>query len=559
MKTKYSYLVVIFLIIAVCAVFGRTLSHDFINFDDNIYVTGNSLIRSEISPDGISRVFSTKYFNLWLPLTLLSFMLDYQLYGLNPGGYHLTNLILHILSTLMLFFLFNRMTNAVWKSAFVAAVFALHPLHVESVAWISERKDVLSAFFWILTLYLYVYYTEKPAVKRYLLVLFTFILALMSKPMVVSLPVILILLDYWPLKRFESHNGTINIILWQLKEKSLFFILSLILVMITLHSPGKPITENFSAFSQLAQSSVNFVTYLGKTFWPHHLAIYYPLDTNIPIWQIWGAISLIILISAAVMMFARGTPFLFVGWMWYIIVLMPVIGIFKIGSHAMADRYHYLPSIGIGIMAAWGIPYLIRSENIRKKIFLPAGIFLVTILAVLSWQQCGYWKNSLTLFDRTLHVTKDNYIAHNHYASALSKNKNFDKAIYHYGEAIRINPIYADAYYNRGIIYYVTGQKKLALQDFTDAIRRIPESSKSASAYNNIGITYFELGQKQSSIDNLSRAIELKPDYADAWNNRALVYLNTGDIASGCGNAQRACELGNCAALQIARARGLCP
>jgi protein O-mannosyl-transferase len=558
MKKKYIYLIVILLIVAICAAFGRTVGHDFINFDDNVYVTENSHIRSGISPNEISWAFSTKYFNLWLPLTLLSFMLDYQLYGLNAGGYHLTNLILHILSTLLLFWLFNRMTQAVWKSAFVAALFALHPLHAESVAWIAERKDVLSAFFWMITLCLYVFYTEKPAVKRYLLVIFSFILALLSKPMVVTLPAVMILLDYWPLKRFASRKGTTDLILWQLKEKLPFFILSLILVIITLYSPGTSITKNFSDPSQLAKASVNFVMYLGKTFWPHDMAIYYPFNMDVSTGRIWGAVSLIVIISAAVIIIAKRMPYLFVGWMWYVITLMPVVGIIQIGTHAMADRYHYLPSIGIGIVVAWGIPFLIKSENIHKKVLLPTGIAIMTLLAILTWQQCGYWKNSITLFGRALQVTKNNYIAHNHLASALVKNRKFEEAIYHYNEAIRINPIYADAYYNRGIAYYTIGQKKRALEDFTEAIRMIPESSKSASAYHNIGTTYFDLGQHQFAIDNFSKAIALKPDYADAWNNRAFVYLNTGNISSGCGDARKACELGNCATLQVARGRGLC-
>jgi tetratricopeptide (TPR) repeat protein len=556
MKQKLVYLIIIFLIIVSLAAFGRIIGNDFTNFDDNVYVTENSHIQSGITPDGFRWAFGAKYFNLWLPLTLLSFMFDYQLYGLNAGGYHLTSLVLHILSSLLLFWLFCRMTGAVWKSAFVAAFFALHPLHVESVAWIAERKDVLSAFFWMITLCLYVYYTEKPVVKRYLLVLFAFVLALLSKPMVVSLPVVMILLDYWPLKRFELKKEIW--ILWQLKEKMPFFILSLVLVIITLYSPGKSIIKHFSAPSQLTKASVNFVTYLGKTFWPQNLAIYYPFPTIISAWQIFGAVSLIILVSVTVVVIAKRMPYLFVGWMWYIITLMPVIGIIQIGSHTMADRYHYLPSIGIGIMLAWGIPYLIKSEYIRKKVLLPAGIIIIILLAVLTWQQCAYWKNSITLFSRTLQVTKDNYIAHNHLASALFKKRNFDGAIYHYNEAIRINPVYADAYYNRGITYYILGRKERALEDFIQTIRMIPKNSKSASVYNNIGITYFDLGQYQLALDNYNEAINIKPDYSYAYNNRAFVYLNTGNIESGCGDAKKACELGNCTALQAATGKGFC-
>ena len=260
---KQKLIVYIVLTVVTLAVFWQVNQFDFINFDDNVYVTENIHIQSGITLDGFRWAFSTTYAEFWHPLTWLSLMFDYQLYGLNAGGYHLTNLILHILSTLLLFWLFNRMTGAIWKSAFVAAFFALHPLHVESVAWIAERKDVLSAFFWMLTLCLYVYYTEKPVIKRYLLVLFSFVLALMSKPMVVTLPVIMILLDYWPLKRFESQKG--NLILWQLKEKIPFFILSAVFSIITLYAQIQSLSfKIYSLEFPACQRSCFFCDLSGK-------------------------------------------------------------------------------------------------------------------------------------------------------------------------------------------------------------------------------------------------------------------------------------------------------
>ena len=558
MKKKYTYLIIIFLIVASLAAFGRIAGNDFINFDDNIYVTENIHTKSGITADGFHWAFSTKYFNLWIPLTWISLMLDYQLYGLSPGGYHITNLILHILSTLLLFGLFYRMTGAIWKSAFVAALFSLHPMHVESVAWISERKDVLSTFFWMLTLCLYVYYTEKPAIKRYLLVLFSFILALLSKPIVVTLPVIMILLDYWPLRRFESKKD--NLILWQLKEKIPLFILSFILVIITFYTPNEQevFSKGFSLNSRLANALINFITYLAKTFWPTNLAIYYPFPPHFSLWQILGASLLIIVICLGVVFMARRLPYLFIGWMWYLITIVPVIGIIQIGSHVMADRYHYLPSIGIGIMLAWGMPCLIRNDDIRKYFLYPAAIAFLAFLVVLTWRQCGYWRDSITLFSHTLNVTDDNYIAHNHLASALLKERNFEKAIYHYNEAIRINPVYAHAYYNRGITYYILGQKQLALNDFKETIRTIPKIPKFVAAYNNIGVTYSDLGQYQSAVESLSEAIRIKPDYADAWNNRANIYLKHDDKISGCRDAKKACEMGNCSTLQDATGKRLC-
>ncbi|MCX5849222.1 MAG: tetratricopeptide repeat protein [Deltaproteobacteria bacterium] len=520
---RQKLIIYIVLTVVTLAVFWQVNQYTFINFDDNLYVTENSHIKSGITLEGFRWAFGTKYLGLWNPLVWLSFMLDYQLYGLNASGYHVTNLILHIMSTLLLFWLLNRMTGAVWKSAFVAAVFALHPLHVESVAWIAERKDVLSAFFWMLTLCLYVYYTEKPVIRRYLLVLFSFVCALMSKPMVVTLPVIMILLDYWPLGRFESKKD--NLIIWQLKEKIPFFILSAVLVIVTLYNPNDSSPKLFPLGSRIANAPVAFVTYLEKTFWPHDMAIFYPFPSHIPIWQIIGASLLIIFISAVVIAMAKRLPYLFVGWMWYAITIVPVIGIIHISYYAMADHYHYLPSVGIAIMLAWGIPALIKSEEIKRKILFPAGIITLAIMAVLTWKQCGYWKNSITLFNHALQVTKNNYIVHGHLGVALFTKGKTEEAIDHYNKALRITPCYSDTYNNRGIAYYELGKYQQAIEDYNVAIHLNQEY---AQAYNNRGLVYSRIGKYQQAIEDYNVAIYLNPEYADAYYNRGIVYNNLG-------------------------------
>jgi len=560
---RQTLIVYIVLTVVTLAVFWQVNQYDFINFDDNVYVTQNSHIHSGLTPEGVRWAFSTQYLGLWNPLVWLSFMFDYQIYGLNAGGYHLTNRVLHLLSTLLLFWLFNRMTGAVWKSAFVAAIFAFHPLHVESVAWISERKDVLSAFFWMLTLCLYVYYTEKPVIIRYLLVLFSFVCALMSKPMVVTLPVIMIILDYWPLERFQSKKG--KLILWQLKEKIPFFILSAVLVIITLHSPqntalrtlynifGQP--KEFPLFSRIANALVSYVTYLEKTFWPHDMAIFYPFPSQIPVWQVIGASLLILIITTAVIVMIKRLPYLFVGWMWYAITIAPVIGIIQISAYAMADHYHYLPSVGIVVMLAWGIPSLIKSEEIRKKILFPTGIIFLGIMAFLTWQQCGYWKNSTTLFSHALQVTKDNYLAHNNLGLALFAEGKSLEAIDHYNKAICITPDCAGFYSNRGLAYAKLGQHKRAIEDYNKAICITPDY---ADAYNNRGITYYKLGHYQRAIEDFNETIRLKPDDALAYNNRGNVYINQGNKKLGCPDAQKACELGICNVLEMAKGKGLC-
>jgi Tfp pilus assembly protein PilF len=560
---RQTLIVYIVLTVVILAVFWQVNQYDFINFDDNVYVTQNSHIHSGLTPEGVRWAFSTQYLGLWNPLVWLSFMFDYQIYGLNAGGYHLTNRVLHLLSTLLLFWLFNRMTGAVWKSAFVAAIFAFHPLHVESVAWISERKDVLSAFFWMLTLCLYVYYTEKPVIIRYLLVLFSFVCALMSKPMVVTLPVIMIILDYWPLERFQSKKG--KLILWQLKEKIPFFILSAALVIITLHSPqntalrtlynifGQP--KEFPLFSRIANALVSYVTYLEKTFWPHDMAIFYPFPSQIPVWQVIGASLLILIITTAVIVMIKRLPYLFVGWMWYAITIAPVIGIIQISAYAMADHYHYLPSVGIAVMLAWGIPSLIKSEDMRRKILFPAGIIFLTIMAFLSWKQCGHWKNSITLFSHALQVTKDNYLAHNNLGLALFAEGKSMEAIDHYNKAIRITPDCAGFYSNRGLAYAKLGQHKRAIEDYNKAVCITPDY---ADAYNNRGIAYYKLGHYQRAIEDFNETIRLKPYDALAYNNRGNVYINQGNKKLGCPDAQKACELGICNVLEMAKGKGLC-
>ncbi|HUN53747.1 MAG TPA: tetratricopeptide repeat protein [Smithella sp.] len=602
-STRYQILIVYaVLTLAALAVFWQTHQFNFINLDDVGYVTAYSNIEPGIA-NGLSWAFSTRFADLWHPLVWLSFILDYQLWGLTANGYHVTNLILHILSTLLLFWLFNRMTGAIWKSAFVAALFALHPFHVESVAWISERKDVLSAFFWMLTLCLYVYYTEKPCIKRYLPVVFSFVLALLSKPMVVTLPFILLLLDYWPLNRLESQTNataqaddepaSINkgkkknkadkaaskknipptqaqklpetkiagiIPIWHLWEKIPFFVLSAVMIIITLYNPNQSQTSQhaLSLGSRFANAPVAFVTYLVKTLWPYDLSVFYPFSDQIPAWQVVGATLLIIAISAAAVVMAKRLPYILMGWLWFAITILPVIGIIQLSSitpYAMADRYHYLPSIGLAVMIAWGVPFLFRQEVTRKNILFPAGLAVLAIMAILSWRQCGYWRDSITLFNHSLRVTNDNYLAHSNLCDALIGEGKIREAIAHCSETIRINPDYYIAYNNRGNAYSKLGMYQQTIEDLNQAIRLNPQSFE---ALNNRGSAYIKLGQNQLAMADLNEAIRLNPDYALSYANRAAVYLNQGQKELGCRDAQRACSLGDCGILELARKKGDC-
>jgi len=613
-------IIYVLLIMVTLCVYSQVNQFDFINFDDSLYATQKSNTSSGLTGESLRWAFSIKFFG-WDPLTFISLMLDHELYGLYAGGYHVTNLVLHLLSTLLLFWLFCRMTGAIWKSAFVAAFFALHPLHVESVAWIAERKDVLSGFFFMLTLCLYVYYTEKPVIKRYLPVLFSFILALMSKPIVVTLPVIMILLDYWPLKRFETQKS--NLLLWQVKEKIPLLILSFMISLMTVHIINHADVKILTFSSRLANAPVSFLIYLEKTLWPQNMAVFYPFPAHTPPWQAWGALLLIIMVSVAVLAMAKRLPHLFVGWFWHVIIIFPTIKLIQVGNDAMADRYHYLPSIGLAAMLAWGIPPLIRNDHVRKKILFPVSIAFLVLLLVIARQQCGYWKNSMTLFSHALEVTRDNYLAHNNLGIVLFNDGKIDEALHHYtqslrimkdnaipytnrgilltrtghylnavadfNEAIRLKPDYVQAYNGRGNAYFSLGQYDRAVENYHDAIRLQPDY---AQAYNNRGVAcyrlgqyhnavadystairlrtdyfeafynrgnaYYELGQYQLAVADYDQAIHLNPDYAHAYNNRGNAHLSLGNKTAGCRDVKEACTKGACNGLEWSKQKGLC-
>ena len=508
------------------AAFWQVDQFEFINFDDNVYVSENVAVQTGLTKEGFLWAFSTKYFGLWNPLVWLSLMADYELYGLHAGGYHVTNLIFHILSTLLLFWLFHRMTGALWKSAFVAAFFALHPLHVESVAWVSERKDVLSAFFWMLTLCIYVVYTEKQSIQRYLLVVFSFVLALLSKPMVVTLPLIMILLDYWPLKRFENQNRLSDTIVWQLKEKLPLFALSAAMVFLLLYSPHQQeaIFKPFSLIARLANAPVAFVAYLAKTFWPHNMAVFYPFPSYISAWKVLTASALIGFVSVFVIVKSKQIPSLLIGWGWFFTAIAPVIGIIQISltaPYGMADRYHYLPSIGIGVMLAWGFPHLFNDKNMRRNILLPAAISIFILLSFFTWKQCGFWKSSESLWEHTLKVTKDNFMAHGNFGSALMTKGKTQKALDHFRQALRLKPDHVLLYLNRGGTYAELGFYENAFADFNKAIRIKKDF---AASYQCRGIIYSKIGQYQKAVEDFNVSLRLKTDDANAYHHRAKAY-----------------------------------
>jgi protein O-mannosyl-transferase len=581
MTKKYTYLIIIFLITTSLIAYGRILGNGFINFDDNVYITKNSHVQSGLNIQTVKWALTAVVSSNWHPLTLISHAIDWSMFGNRASGHHFINLLLHIGVVLLLFLFLHRTTSSIWPSAFVAALFALHPLRVESVAWAAERKDVLSMFLGLGVLYAYTFYVEKRHVSKYIFCLILFAMGLMAKPMLVTLPFVLLLLDYWPLQRWkkEIKLGTNDTKVVPLKkkdkqhgsqsikqhssvkakdqpttsqrlwEKAPFFILAIISSVVTIWAQQKggslvPL-QKISFPERFMNSVVSYVLYLQKTFWPMDLAIFYPYQHVLPFWQFWGALLILLLISAVVILYIRRLPFLFVGWFWYLGTLIPVIGLVQVGRQALADRYTYLPSIGIGIILTWGIMSLLPKERLHKIILIPLAVIVIILMTVLTWQQCGYWKNSVELFNHTLQATKDNYLAHDSLGVALDAEGKHQDAIYHYQNSIKINPEYDNAYYNLANAFKDQKNMEEAANNFRETIRVNPNY---VDAHNNLGIileTYYKKydeaiyhyhralqidsnnpgihfnlgialaakGERQEAIKHFQRAIYLKPDY----------------------------------------------
>jgi tetratricopeptide (TPR) repeat protein len=582
MNKKYKYLIIVFLIVASFIAFGRIAGNDFTNFDDTVYVTTNQHVQTGLTWKGFHWAFTNADAGFWHPLTWLSLMLDYQLYGLKAGGYHMTSLMLHVLTTLLLFWLFHRMTGALWRSAFVAALFAIHPLHVESVAWIAERKDTLSGFFWMLTLCLYVYYTEKPIFQRYLLVLLSFVCGLMSKSMLVTLPVIMIMLDYWPLQRLREQStpaasaaplaasnydtrrktkskkgarkGIISVSgvqksakpkpegiipIWQLKEKIPFFLLSIIFMAVTFYAQHQKDYKTFSLDSRILNAFVSYLTYLSQIFWPLNLAVFYPFPDHIPALKVLAAVILLLIITIAVILAIKRLPYFVVGWFWFLVTLAPVIGIIQVGKHAMADRYMYLSSIGISIMLAWGMPLLFRREDLRK-ILLPMALSAILVLSVVTWRQCGYWENSIELFNHALNVTKNNYLAHTNLGVALAEKGELDQAVFHYQTALQIQPDDGNAHFNLANALQKQGKTDEAIVHYREAVKYNPNYSK---AHNNLGVYLETQGLLDEAIVHYREALRIEPNNPGFHFNLGIALGKEGNLKAAIEHFQEAIYL----------------
>ena len=528
------------LVLATLAVYGQVARHQFVNLDDNEYVYENYHVRSGLTWKEIPWAFGSMHGGNWHPVTWLSHMLACELFGLDAGYHHLVNLLLHVLNSVLLYLVLDRMTGAVWRSAMVAGLFALHPLHVESVAWVSERKDVLSALFFMLTLGAYVRYANSPSRIRYGMVFGFLALGLMSKPMLVTLPFVLLLLDYWPLERVRFMDNTEpertedsrqkgrddrrRTVLQLLGEKVPFFILAAASCMVTFMAQQRAgamaLTYGVPFSGRIANALVTYVAYIGKTLWPRPLAVFYPYRDAVPTEQ-WASAGLLLVgISILVVSASRRWGYLAVGWFWYLGTLVPVIGLVQVGMQAMADRYTYLPLIGLFLMAVWGAADLAARWRFGR-IGL-AGSAAVVLLGCMAgtWSQIGHWQSGLTLYEHALKVTKANALMHNNLGVALEQEGKPDEAILHFREALRIDPEYYLAHNSLGYCLEAQGNLKAALMHYQKALQINPEYDL---AHNNLGTLLARQGRADEATAHYRKALQIDPENADVYHNLGVL------------------------------------
>ncbi len=514
------------LVTLVFVVFGQTLRFDFVNYDDDRYVYGNSHVTNGLTPVAVAQAFSRRDEGLWTPVVAISHMLDCQLYGLNAGGHHLTNILLHLASAILLFLVLRQMTGSLWRSAFVAAVFAIHPLRVESVAWVSERKDVLSGLFFMLTLGAYAHYARRPnSAGRYPAVLLPFCLGLMCKPMLVTAPFVLLLLDYWPLNRLirtsldpESSRKTVAVNWRALGEKIPLLALSCGICMVTLLGPKEPVDgtiEPIPFITRIAEAPVWFVQYLGEMIWPAGLAVVYTHhEASLPWWP--AALALLGSLSIVIFRLRRTCPYLWMGWLWNLGMLLPVSGIVQISRHARADHYNYLPQIGIYIGLTWAAAEWSQGGRYRRAVLAVVAAVVLSLLMAVAYRQASWWRNGVTVWTHTIQCTTDNFVAHCALGYALYLEGRTGEAIFQYRESLRINPAYPLTYYNLGVALAAQGKTEEAIAQYRESLRI---NSASPLTHYNLGVALAAQGKTEEAIAQFHEALRINPGYTDAHNN----------------------------------------
>ena len=541
------------LVAIIWIVFGQTLGFDFINYDDNLYVYQEPAINSGLTLHGLATAFTRVLVGNWHPLTSISLMLDAQVFGLRPSGYHFSNVFLHTIAVLLLFLVLKRMTGALWRSAFVATLFAIHPLRVESVAWISERKDVLSGVFFMLTLGAYLRYAKRPSISRYLTVLVAFALGLLSKAMLVTLPFVLLLLDYWPLQRFarlpgkNEENGRLDALPLTsprrlLLEKAPLFVLTAAVSVATWFAQRQAFesSQGWPLGWRINNALITTWTYLRQMLWPTDLALFYPHPKgNIPLWSAGLAFLLLVLTTAAVINWRKRYPYLVTGWFWYLGMLVPVIGIVQVGLQAHADRYTYLPQIGIYLLLTWGIADLTRTWRARKAI-LSAAAALITLAAMnIAWIQTSYWSNAERLWTQVLAVTQNNDVAERGLGTALLKLGRVDEAITHDREAVRLRPGDPDLLTN--LANALAQKKKLpeAIEQYGAVVVLRPRDGE---ARRNLGKALLQTGARAEGLAELREALRIQPNDSDASYTLGSAFLEQGELNEAIAHFRKAIE-----------------
>lgn len=534
-KTPNKYCVVLIcgaMVLVTFFAFEAVRSCGFV-FDDKL-IFSNQYIKAGLSRDGVIWAFIARFSLSWMPLAWLSHMLDCELFDLNPGWHHLINVLLHIFNTLLLFAVLKKMTGALWRSVFVAAVFALHPVNVQSVVWISARNHILCTMFAFLTIAAYLRYTGRPCASRYLLMLLVFALGLMARPIIVALPFVLLLLDYWPLGRFRfarsvghEQQKTSRLVLEKLPLLALSAV-SIYLSSLSVQHLGIAVSTEFVPMKlRIANALVSYVVYIGKIFRPQNLAVFYPYPEAVPMAQTVGALLLLVCVSVLVIRFFKAAPYLAVGWLWFIGTLVPVIGLVQGGVWpAMADRYIYFPSIGIFIIVAWGAAELsAKRRYLRIGLALSAGLILAMLL-ICTRMQVRYWHNDLTLFGHAAEVTENNYLAHYNLGNEFRFQGKLDEAMSHYRQALQIRPNYAEAHNNLGGLLLAQGKLDDAVSHFRESLKLRPNN---VNTHWNLGKALSSQGKLNEAIGHYRQAIQLQPSYLPPLNQLAWILATAPD------------------------------
>jgi tetratricopeptide (TPR) repeat protein len=529
-------------------VFRQVGGHSFISFDDGSYVYENPHVLGGLSQEGIGWAFTTFDAANWHPLTWISHMTDVQLFGLDAGWHHRVNVLFHLANTTLLFLVLWRLTGGLWQSAFVGALFAVHPLHVESVAWVAERKDVLSTLFWLLTMGAYLGYVRRPGVRRYLSVAVFLALGLMCKPMLVTLPFVLLLLDWWPLGRMSQEGPpgsrqwrlSMPMVFLRIREKLPLLALSAMSCIVTWMAQGKgkavSSLEVVPLGFRVSNALVSYVAYLRKAIWPASLAMFYPhpssLHADFPAWEVAGAVLFLGAVSFLVLREGERRPYLAAGWLWYLGTLVPVIGLVQVGTAALADRYTYVPLIGVFIAAAWGVAEMLSGWRWRRLALCLSGGAIVASLSWAAWIQAGYWRDNITLYSRAAAVTEKNWMAMTSLGAAYEVAGKPQEAIHYYREVLRIKPEYTHAWYNLGVVSDKLGRHQESIGYYREVLRIDPDY---VDAWYNLGLASAKLGQFREAIGFFGETVRIKPDYALAWYNLGLASVKLGELREAIG------------------------